>query len=204
MNRLFAFSTAILFATFSVACGGGESGGGMEGGGQQQTEQAEMSGGEQGGSEAAGELTMPDWITYDEGANTVTLEVVAGQTSDNNYWNYNGYAGGSGEIVVPAGAEVTINFSNQDPNMAHSLGIDEMQSSWPANFSNPEPVFEGAITENPTSLTESTQPEASTTITFTAGEAGDYAMVCYVPGHAAVGMWMPFTVSDAGEVGFRE
>lgn len=201
MNRLFAFSTAILFASASAACGGGEPGG-QEGGGQQQ-QQTQPSGAEQAET-GGGELTMPDWITYDEGANTVTLELVAGQTSANNYWNYNGYAGGEGEIVVPAGAEVTINFSNEDPNMAHSVGIDDRQGNFPANFSNPTPVFEGAMSSNPTSLTEATQPDASETITFTAGEAGEYSMVCYVPGHAAVGMWMPFTVSDAGEVGFRE
>jgi hypothetical protein len=28
-------------------------------------------------------------------------------------------------------------------------------------------------------------------------------MICYVPGHAVGGMWVLFTVSDAGEAGVR-
>jgi uncharacterized cupredoxin-like copper-binding protein len=33
--------------------------------------------------------------------------------------------------------------------------------------------------------------------------AGNYAMVCYVPGHAALGMWLYFDVSADGEAGVR-
>lgn len=202
MNRLFALSTAILFGITFTACGGGEPGGG-DGAGQQQT-QPEAGEQQAPASAGAGELSMPDWITYDEGANTVTLDMVAGQTAANNAWNFNGYFGGEGEVVVPVGAEVTIEFSNDDQNMAHSIGVGERRSSYPANFTNPQPVFEGAMSSNPTSLTDATQPGESETVTFTAGEAGEYALICYVPGHAAVGMYLDFTVSDGGEVGFRE
>lgn len=203
MKRLSAFGTAILFTAVTVACGGGEPGeqaGGGEGGGEPSG--AQQAPAQTGGG--SGALTMPDWIAYDEGANSVTLDLVAGQTTDNNAWNFNGYFGGDGEVVVPVGAEVTINFSNEDQNMAHSVGVGEQRSSYPANFSSPTPVFEGAMTSNPTSLSDATMPGESETITFTAGEAGEYSLVCYVPGHAAVGMYLSFTVSDAGEVGFRE
>lgn len=200
MKRLPAFSTAILFAVATVACGGGEPAGEAEGGGAPSG--AEQAPAETGGG--AGGLTMPDWIGYDEGTSSVTLDIVAGQTSDNNAWNFNGYFGGEGEIVVPVGAEVTINFSNEDQNMAHSIGVDDRLSGFPANFSNPTPVFEGGMSSNPTSLTDATMPGQAETITFTASEAGEYSLVCYVPGHAAVGMYIHFTVSDAGEIGFRE
>lgn len=207
MKRLSALGTAILFAFATAACGGGEpENGGMDGGQQgaePAQEQAPGGAAEQDGG-GSGEATMPDWMTYDEGANEVTIELVAGSTSDNNAWNFNGYFGGEGEILVPSGADVTIEFSNEDQNMAHSVGVDEERGNFPANFSNPTPVFEGAMSSNPTSLTESTLPGESETITFTAETAGEYSLVCYVPGHAAVGMYVPFTVTDDGTVGVRE
>ena len=88
--------------------------------------------------------------------------------------------------------------------MAHSLGIDERQSNWSTMFQDPQPVFEGAITSGATQIPTATQPGESETITFTASEAGEYAMVCYVPGHAIAGMWIRFTVSGEGEAGVRE
>jgi plastocyanin len=151
----------------------------------------------------AAALTTPDWFQVDHDAQTVTMDIIAGSTSANNYWNFQGFHGGQGLIVVPEGYEVTINFTNQDPAMAHSIGVDARTSNFPANFSQPQPVFPGAISENPTSLTESTLTGESETITFTAARAGEYSLVCYVPGHAVVGMWVHFNVSADGEAGVR-
>lgn len=207
MKRFSAFGTAALFVLAAVACGdGGGEPAPDEGEMQPATQQQPAQQGQQdGGSGAAGAVSMPEWISYDESGNAVTLEIVAGQTTENNAWNFNGYFGGTGEILVPAGAEVTIEFSNEDENMAHSIGVDSRRENFPANFTNVEPAFEGAISSNPTSLTESTLAGESETITFTAGEPGEYSLVCYVPGHAAVGMYLHFTVTEeGGEVGFRE
>ncbi len=42
------------------------------------------------------------------------------------------------------------------------------------------------------------------TITFTVDEAGEDSLICYVPGHAAVGMYLHLTVTEeGGDVGFR-
>ncbi|MBT8488798.1 MAG: hypothetical protein HKN72_13265 [Gemmatimonadetes bacterium] len=150
----------------------------------------------------AGPLTMPDWVVYDEATGTVGLEIVAGATDAKNYWNFNGYTDGAIAITVPLGATVTIDFSNQDPVMAHSLGISrELQ-----NFAMPpapEPAFAGAITPDATSMVTSTLSGESETIQFIAEEAGRYSMVCYIAGHTAVGMWVYFEVSDDGSVGVR-
>ncbi|MFB6239989.1 MAG: sulfocyanin-like copper-binding protein [Gemmatimonadota bacterium] len=145
-------------------------------------------------------------MQVNEAKSTVSMEIVAGKTDANNNWNFNGYyAGNNARIVVPQGYEITIDFVNQTGNLvAHSLGIDETMESWPATFQNPKPVFEGAITSNPTSMKGATRPGESETITFTASEAGKYAMVCYIPGHATAGMWIYFTVSGEGEAGFTE
>jgi FtsP/CotA-like multicopper oxidase with cupredoxin domain len=152
---------------------------------------------------APGELTQPNWFQVDEAAQTVTIDLTAGTTSDNNYWNFNGFFGGRGAIVVPEGFTVTVNFANQDPNMAHSVGVGERLASWPTSFSQVTPVFSGAVSSNPTSMTESTLPGEAETFTFVADAAGEYALICYVVGHAATGMWMPFNVSADGEAGVR-
>ncbi|TVR64764.1 MAG: hypothetical protein EA422_05825 [Gemmatimonadales bacterium] len=152
---------------------------------------------------APGELHTPDWFVVDHDAGTVQIDLIAGTSSANNYWNFHGLHGGAGEIVVPEGYEVSLTLINQDPNMGHSVGVGEIQSPWPNSFSQVTPLFEGAVTSNPTSMTESTLPGEQETITFVADQSGEFALICYVVGHAASGMWMPFTVSAEGEAGFR-
>jgi len=197
MKRTFAVGTALLFAI--SACGGGEPA--QEGtGAESSTPEAPA---EQEMTEPSGELQMVDWYQYDEASNTVTVDIVAGQTDAANYWNFNGYTNGDVTVVVPAGAEVTINFSNEDGNgMAHSIGVSSITSSPPAAPA-PEPVFEGAISSNAADLVNATGVGETETITFTADQAGEYSLLCYVPGHAVGGMWIGFEVSDAGEAGVR-
>ena len=143
-------------------------------------------------------LTVPSWMFVDQVAQTVRLDIAAGSEAVNNYWNYNGLYAGNGSITVPQGATVTINFSNADPAQPHSLGINQAMDAYPAMFENPSPVFIGAISPDPT---VGTAPGATATITFTADTAGEYAMVCYVPGHAVAGMVIPFVVSTDGSAG---
>lgn len=189
---------ATLVALALVGCGGGDAG----------TEDAAMAEGaeETGMAEtprAAAELTMPDWITVDEDAQTVTIDLVAGQTDANNKWNYNGHANGDVTVVVPQGYEVTMNFSNQDQLQPHSVAVMSGMGTWPAQFTDPQPVFEGAMSSNPTDMQGATMAGESETITFTASEAGDYALVCLVPAHALTGMWIGFRVSADGSAGLE-
>lgn len=184
-----------------VACGGGEPAETPEGGSQPATT---PSASPASGLPAppSGALSMPEWYTVDEAARTVHVTVVAGETNANNYWNYNGVTHGDLAITVPEGYTVTIEQINRDPNMAHSVAILDL----PANFAmppQPNPVFEGAISENPTSMIDATMPGETDSITFVAGEAGSYGLVCLIPGHAAVGMWLYFIVSDEGAMGVQ-
>lgn len=143
-------------------------------------------------------ISMPDWFQVDEDAETVTLDLVAGETSANNYWNFNGMVAGEAIIRVPADYEVTVNLVNEDPNMGHSAGVGELQDSYPSTFSaeEAEPLFEGAVTPNPTSMTESTQPGEEDSFTFTADQTGEFALICYVDGHAQQNMWLEFHITD--------
>jgi FtsP/CotA-like multicopper oxidase with cupredoxin domain len=147
--------------------------------------------------------TAADWFVVDEDAQTVTITLVAGSTSANNHWNFNGLFGGRGAITVPEGYEITINLENRDPAMAHSVGVGETMATYPTNFTDPQPIFAGAMTSNPTSMTDATMPGETESITFTADRAGEFALICYVSGHAATGMWMPFTVSAEGDHGVQ-
>jgi uncharacterized cupredoxin-like copper-binding protein len=151
-------------------------------------------------SEAAADAS---WFSVDEAAQTVSITIAAGATSANNYWNYNGLYGGAGSITVPEGFTVTVTFENKDPNMAHSIGLGARASSYPTNFTNPEPVFAGAMSSNPTSMIESTLPGETETLTFVASAAGEYTLICYVSGHAATGMFLNFNVSSDGSFGVQ-
>ena len=158
-------------------------------------------------AEAAATASGPaavDWISVDDGARTVTIDLVAGSTDANNRWNFNGYANGEATVVVPAGYAVTLNFENRDPVNYHSVGVLERAASYPPIFDDATPVFDGAITTNATSMTEATAPGGGTeSISFTASTAGEYALVCPVPAHAVTGMWIGFDVSESGESGVR-
>lgn len=149
-----------------------------------------------------GPLTVPEWYTVDNASQTVNIELTAGATPDNNYWNYNGFINGDIAITVPEGYTVNMTLINDDPNMAHSVGVSNELESFVAP-PMPTPVFEGAITENPQSMTDGVMPGESETITFVADAAGNYSLVCYIPGHSAVGMWLFFNVSGDGEAGVQ-
>ncbi|MEX2466391.1 MAG: sulfocyanin-like copper-binding protein [Gemmatimonadota bacterium] len=148
-------------------------------------------------------MTMPEWYEIDRSAQTVNLTITAGSTPANNYWNYNGAINGAMAITVPEGYTVNLTLVNEDPNMPHSVVI----SSETENFAtppSPEPVFAGAATENPLSMIDATMPGETETITFVAETAGNYSMVCTIPGHSALGMWMFFNVVGSDdEVGVQ-
>jgi len=155
-------------------------------------------------SRARADLSRPAWMSVDREANSVELEIVAGETESNDGWNYNGYSAGGARITVPEGARVTIHFRNADDVSPHRLAIAEPRDPYPGRFNGADPVFDGAVSDSPTSLDGAARPGASETISFTASESGDYVMMCYLPGHANGGHRIHFRVSGAGRAGFRE
>jgi sulfocyanin len=150
---------------------------------------------------AMGEMTMTDWFHADDAGKTIHMTITAGLTDAKNHWNFNGGYDGNMTITVPEGYAVTIDLVNKDPAMAHSLGISAVTSNF--GIVEPTAAFEGAMTGDPTSMTDATLPGETETITFTAGAAGSYSMVCFVPGHAAAGMWIHFNVSADGTKGVQ-
>ena len=100
-------------------------------------------------------------------------------------------------ITVPAGATVSIQVINADPDTAHGLVITASsgQSSWMPMMTDRAAFPESALwfLGNPTSA-----GMHAGTLTFIAAIPGSYHYLCPVPGHAQKGMAGLFTVSNTG------
>lgn len=147
---------------------------------------------------------LPSWMSVDHAAKTVSVSIVAGMDASNNHWNYNGLSKGDATIVVPVGYTVTVDWKNSDPTMMlHSIGVGQKSEVTMPMFTNPAPVFAGAISANAADPANATKSGEGQTITFVAETAGDYALICYVPGHTLTGMWIGFRVAADGTVGLE-
>jgi rusticyanin len=97
-------------------------------------------------------------------------------------------------LIVPAGAQVSIQVINADPDTAHGLVITASQdTSSPMPMMTSRPAFPGSalwFLGNPT-----TAGMHTATLAFTATTPGAYRYLCPVPGHAQEGMTGTFTVS---------
>ncbi len=96
-------------------------------------------------------------------------------------------------IVVPAGAQVSIEIINVDPGTAHGLVItaSNAASSW-MPMMTARPAFTGSalwFLGNPT-----TAGMHAGTLTFTAATPGAYRYLCPVAGHAQKGMAGAFAI----------
>ncbi len=96
-------------------------------------------------------------------------------------------------IVVPAGARVSIDVINADPDTAHGLVLTaSTDTSSPMPMMTDRPAFTGSalwFLGNPTPA-----GMHAGTLTFTAAAPGTYQYLCPVPGHAQEGMAGAFTV----------
>ena len=189
MKRSSKLGLTVIISAALVACGGSDS---------PDSAPAASEPAEAPAAEAPPEVGLADWHRVDHDAKTVELDIAARMDGG---WQFNGMWGGRWTITVPVGYTVTVELTNDDPAMAHSVGIDAQVGGYPAMFTDPQPAFSGAITGNPTSMQEGTMPGESESFTFTADVAGEYAMVCYIPGHALSGMWIRFNVSAESEAG---
>ena len=97
------------------------------------------------------------------------------------------------QIVVPAGAHVSIEVINADPGTAHGLVITSPSaaSSW-MPMMTAHPAFAGAALWFPGNPTTARLHAGS--LRFTAATPGTYRYLCPVPGHAQKGMSGSFVV----------
>jgi sulfocyanin len=122
-------------------------------------------------------------LSVNQDEKTVTVDLVS------TGLNFEGYKNGAMLIQVPVGWTVTVDLK-VDAGIKHSALIvpwDQRTSS------NLEPAFTGSEPADYKVGIGRGQP--AEVFTFTADKAGQYALVCGVPGHDKAGMWDEFDVS---------
>jgi len=130
-------------------------------------------------------------LSTNAASRTVTVNLVAGQGASANGFNFNGYANGDMHIQVPTGWRVKVSMvdQSQTPHSALIVPWNQRQGGML------QPAFTGSAPADFRSGME--QGDDPLTFTFTAGKAGQYAIVCGVPGHIDAGMWDAFDVVDS-------
>lgn len=122
------------------------------------------------------------------GTKTVTLDIIGAQRGSSNSFNFNGFSNGDMVIKVPAGWTVTVHFSVQG-SLAHSAIIVPWSQRQAFSFTK---AFPGSAMPGYQSGISGGEPPVD--FSFTASNAGRYAIVCAVPGHDSLGMWDEFEV----------
>jgi hypothetical protein len=124
---------------------------------------------------------------------TAALEIVGSDGIGALGFNFNGYANGDLVVQVPAGWTITVTF-RVDSVFHHSLAIVPWDQKKAHVFTD---AFPGSSIPDPKAgIRRSSKPVS---FTFVAGSAGQYAMVCEVPGHDELGMWDEFDVVQGSE-----
>lgn len=142
--------------------------------------------GSSGGSTATTQL-----YTLGSTPHTVNLTIQAGDASVASGMNFNGFNNGQLVITVPVGWKVNVAFQDLDANVPHSVGF----VPWAQHLdSNATAAFPGSL--GPSFNAGMTATDGIKKFSFTAATAGQYGMICGVPGHAASGMWDAFDVSN--------
>ncbi|HKV52606.1 MAG TPA: sulfocyanin-like copper-binding protein [Gemmatimonadaceae bacterium] len=134
------------------------------------------------------------FMTVNAAAKKVSINLYAAYGSANGGMNFNGGSKGDQTITVPLGWSVHIAFQNKDA-IPHSAILLPDRMPLPAQPGNP--AIARAYTKD---LTAGIPTGGTDTMDFTATPAGNYLIVCGVPGHGPSGMYIKFVVSaDAKE-----
>jgi rusticyanin len=145
---------------------------------------------------------IPAGARVDRAANTLTLTTatveltVLASPSGGPDETFHAAGMTNPQVIVPTGAQVSIQVINADPDTAHGLVITASSgvSSW-MPMMTARPAFPGSAVwflGNPTPAGMHTA-----TLTFTAATPGTYRYLCPVPGHAQKGMTGTFTVTSS-------
>ena len=131
------------------------------------------------------------YLSYDARAKTVVITLNVAANSTLGGFNFNGGSSGDQTITVPLGWTVSIDFHNHDA-IPHSALVIKNQTPIPTMPAD-QPAISRAYTNH---VSDGLPPQTGNdTMHFTAAPAGDYLIVCGVPGHAATGMYIHFVVS---------
>jgi sulfocyanin len=133
------------------------------------------------------------YLKWDAATKTATFELIAGADGAKSPFNFNGYVDGEANLVVPAGSNVVMNFSQKD-GTPHSAEIIADTNPMPNMAGNP--AIPRAYTNK---AVEGLPQEAKDVIRFTAPDKGSFRIFCGVPGHGLSGMWIRFTAEPGAK-----
>ena len=136
----------------------------------------------------------PHWLSVNTTAKTLRFQLIAGLTGLNGALNFNGYTDGGLTLTIPTGWTVEMDFVNNDGMLPHSAIV--VAATLPIQATPSGAAMSRAVTVR---LSEGLPPLGKDTMRFTAAPAGDYFIVCGVPGHATAGMWIRLRVSDTAK-----
>jgi sulfocyanin len=139
-----------------------------------------------------GQVRVNEFLAYDAGAKTATVQLVGGYNGLNGALNFNGGAKGSQTITVPLGWKVQASFVNRDGDLPHSAIVVREVS--PIPLEAPPPAFPRAFTVK---LEEGLQEGGTDDLSFVANKEGRFLIFCGVPGHGQGGMWIYLVVSPS-------
>ncbi|HVC81383.1 MAG TPA: sulfocyanin-like copper-binding protein [Chloroflexota bacterium] len=131
--------------------------------------------------------SAPTWVSTK--GKVVNLTLIAAYNNNGSGFNFNGASKGQLTVTVPLGDKVNVTFSN-NASLPHSAQIVAFSKTPPTG--SVRDAFKGASTANPTSGVVKGKTQK---FSFTANKAGNYLIICAVPGHAAAGMWDTLVVS---------
>lgn len=132
------------------------------------------------------------WLSVDAAAKTARFHLIAGLTGTNGALNFDGFTDGGLTLVIPTGWAVEMDFVNHDGMLPHSATV--VAATLPIAAAPQGAAIPRAYTVR---LSEGLPPLGKDTMRFTAAPAGDYFIVCGVPGHAMAGMWIRLRISDS-------
>jgi hypothetical protein len=137
---------------------------------------------------------VPTWIRTDAATGAVRLDVAAEWNPNNDWGNFNGYQRGDATVLIPAGAEVTIDFHLIGDHWPHSLMLTAPfdPAHLPTHLGKSDAI-EGVASRKPIDGLEPGQNDA---LHFTA-KPGTYWLVSAKGADLVSGMWIVVEVRDS-------
>jgi sulfocyanin len=131
------------------------------------------------------------FLKWDPATKTATFKLVAGIPGRaKSPFNFDGYTDGELTLTVPENVTVVLNFVNED-GTPHSAQVIADARPIP-NMALDVPAIPRAYSK---AVGEGIAQFGTDVIRFKAAPAGDYLIICGVPGHGLSGMWIRLKVS---------
>lgn len=138
-------------------------------------------------------ITADDLLRPGTEPNSVKVTLVATFNAANYGMNFNGYSHGKAILTIPVGTKVNVTFINPSPVPHSAIVIDKPDTK---KLQIAEPWFKGGA--SPKHLVGQTMGKSE--FSFTADEAGEYALACGFPSHGVAGHWISLNVSADAKV----